>query len=611
MTDTKYIRKNRDFLVWDGEGKNFPDGSHRLVLLANSDGDFLYDDNGLSTIQCFKLLLRPRENKINVWYSFGYDINKILCDVPFRRIDKKDFSNLETLHKFGMIYYKGFRIRYIPRKVFTLKGDNLLFTSTDTFSFFQTSFLKACENWHVSVPDIVKEGKANRNIFDTYTSNQIIDYNLVELQCAKQLIERLREAFEIADLKVTSWHGPGALANAFFRKHNIQEHYGIHPEEMEQPIKHAYFGGRIDVGYVGETEAFGYDITSAYPDALSKCISLKDMFWSYSPYASIDVPHALYHVKWDIPYSVQWGPFPWRKENGTVLFPNSGEGWYWGIEVIAAQKLFGRKYIKRLGVWFPMSKLSFPFYTPIRKAFEERKKVGKSTGPGVAIKLVLNSLYGKLCQQVGIHKWQNFIWAGYITAHTRAKMLDLIRRVGEDNVIAIATDGIYTKEPVSIKGTGLGGWEYQGKSTMLIVGAGLYTIFKNGTPTLVKQRGLPSNINHGYILRKWGCTTELNSLGDNSETSTFITFIAMGKALHQNKPWGVFIEETRTLQDVMMGGTSKRLPRITLWDKPWLLLPLDVRQRKIDGPLLSTPFKRNKQITLEKRIEDEASEIST
>jgi hypothetical protein len=605
----------KDFRFWDGEGKNFPDGSHRLVLLANSDEEYIYNENGLSTIECFKFLLLPREKKREVWFSFGYDVCKILCDVPLFKNDKMDIQNLETLWKFTNCLYKGFKIHYIPRKIFSVHYDKKLnFYSTDTFSFFQCSFLSACEKWKIDVPDVVIQGKKDRNIFDTYTREQLIEYNFLELRLAKQLIYKLYDSLRETNLVPESWHGPGALAGTYFKSNGLAKHWGTINilEEMKIPIRHAYFGGRIDISCIGQTDVYRYDIASAYPHALTDCMSFENAGWFYQSFPYLDDRHALYHVTWNIPKHIKWGPFPWRKSNGTVLFPRSGEGWYWGVEVFAAESLFGHDCIKRIGAYYPWGAKHYPFKKLIEKEFEKRKEIGTKTGAGLAIKLLLNSFYGKLCQSIGKPTWQNYIWAGYITAFTRARMLDAIKKVGDENVVSIQTDGIYTKKQMYIdrffKGE-LGSWEPEGKANILLVGAGLYTILQGKKIIVMKSRGMPANLNHAWILGQWKCFVNRDSIGEESFTSSFTSFVGIGKALHQKKPFGQWVTETKTLSNVTLVGTSKRVPTAPIeYEILWKEFPLMIKERPRNSPILSHPYENNKEIKKEEVIENETSE---
>jgi DNA polymerase type B, organellar and viral len=620
-TKRKQVRKKREpkpkpditFRFWDGEGITLDDGTHKYTLLANSDGEYIYDENGLSTIECIKFLLQPRDKKPkDVWFSFGYDVNKILVNVPLRKENELDVSNLQQLWKHNEIYYKGFKIKYIPRKIFSIsRGPKERFYSSDCFSFFQTKFTNACSQWKIDVPEIVIQGKADRSIFANYTQQQLIDYNVTELKLAKELITKLYYSLKEAALVPSQWHGPGALAQTFYKHHNINLHFPTeHPftSDMIFPIRRAYFGGRIDVAAIGEIDCFNYDLISAYPHALTDVISLSNVYWHKNHFPFVDDRHALYHVRWNIPKENKWGPFPWRKPNGCVLFPSDGEGWYWGVEVLAAEKLYP-ECIKRISAYYPMTPKRYPLKQLIEDAYIKRNEVGRKTGAGIAIKLLLNSLYGKLCQSMGNTTWQNYIWGGYVTAFTRAKMLEAIAQVGDENVVAIATDGIYTKKQLVIETEEkLGTWEYGGPMRVLFVGAGLYTVVKeDGTIGVVKQRGMPSNINHGWVLREWGCKTPIDGIGQDSMVSEYTTFNGMGKAIHQNKKHGVFTEETRNLQDIRLGGTSKRVPpSFYLYaSENWKEMPLFIRQRPKTCPMLSTPYTKNFTIIEEMRIENE------
>ena len=105
-----------------------------------------------------------------------------------------------------------------------------------------------------------------------------------------------------------------------------------------------------------------------------------------------------------------------------------------------------------------------------------RLKIGKD-GAGIVLKLDPNACYGKLAQSLGKNPpFQCWIWAGMITSGTRAEMLEMMRlHTNLDNLLAIATDGLYTLEDIPSpipKDTGtfqlltgeknskpLGGWE--------------------------------------------------------------------------------------------------------------------------------------------------------
>jgi len=88
----------------------------------------------------------------------------------------------------------------------------------------------------------------------------------------------------------------------------------------------------------------------------------------------------------------------------------------------------------------------------------------------VALKLCMNSMYGKLAQRIGwdpinrrLPPWHQLEWAGWVTSYTRAKLFNMLRRIPFKHLIAVETDGIYTTMNPARLGIEhsetLGGWE--------------------------------------------------------------------------------------------------------------------------------------------------------
>lgn len=611
----------RPFRVWDGEGRTLNDGSHLFTLLACTDGrnrEYIENIDGLSTKDCLEFITRKRLPAYNVWFSFGYDINKMLEDIP---LDGEGYCRRELWEE-GVTKWHGYRIDYFPRKTFTVshKRKQLSYHSYDVFGFFQTSFLKACEDWKIDA-EVIRKGKESRNEFAQWSMEEVREYNFLEMDLLLELCNRLRDALFDADVLPQSWHGPGAIAAVWLKRENIEAHYNAWPDIMHKAVMSAYFGGRIDIATVGEVEVYKYDIASAYPSALCDCISLSNIEWrKENAITQIDL-HGLYHVRWRIARNNLHGPFPWRNHKGNVLFPHDGEGWYWGIEVASAQRLFNSD-ISVLEGWIPYTNENtskhYPFREAIRRDYKKRAKL-KSAGlaSNVAIKLALNSIYGKLCQheaRFGKPRWQNYIWGGFVTAHARSKVLDALSTIGVNNCIGIATDGIFLREPlpgaykVDKTNTGnyvpLGMWENEGYTKMLITAPGLYATLGE-EKKIYRSRGLPSHLNFGYVLRCWGCTTKENTEGANSISSTKDTFVGMGRALHQHIPCGRFIPDTKTLGNVTIFGTSKRFPNPIQMSafKPWKEFQLLPKPR--NEKVISYAYKWRKEF--DERAERECS----
>src|SRR5208337_3777511 len=163
-------------------------------------------------------------------------------------------------------------------------------------------------------------------------------------------------------------------------------------------------------------------------------------------------------------------------DDGSICYPSeSGGGWIWREEFLAGQKLFPNVLFKEAWVYESDCTCEPPF-AQIPICYLNRMKLGKD-GAGIILKLGPNACYGKLAQSLGnAPPFQCWIWAGMITSGTRAQMLEMMAlHENLDNLLSIATDGLYTLEKLQAptpKDTGtyrlldgkenskpLGGWE--------------------------------------------------------------------------------------------------------------------------------------------------------
>jgi hypothetical protein len=125
---------------------------------------------------------------------------------------------------------------------------------------------------------------------------------------------RLREAVTRAGIRLTRYDGAGSIAAALLSKYHVKVHLKPEPPELHDPVRRVYFGGRFDVagaGYVDDV--YGYDIKSAYPYIQQHlpCLAC-GVNWEKTRTYDPAGPWALWRVRWDIPRSNTWAPFPWR-----------------------------------------------------------------------------------------------------------------------------------------------------------------------------------------------------------------------------------------------------------------------------------------------------------
>ena len=590
---------DKPFTSWDGEGFD-----SKYVLLANNKAQYIEDSNGLDTVECLEFLLdSSSKDDNNIFFSFGYDVAMILKDVRMHG----SIGSLQQLHNEGHTRWRGYWLQYIPRKSFMVSKNGRSFMAYDVFGFFQSSFVKAIEQW---MPDEditdIKEGKAGRVDFSIWDMDQIRAYNLRECVLLSSLMDRFRESLKIANLPVSRWDGAGAIASAWLQRENAKQWYAKDKNHLhlEEQANIAYFGGRIELAAWGKaSQVYHYDINSAYPFAMTKCPDMSNITWHHVKGHNIIIPSfSLIHIKWNIPPKELkqglWCPFPWRSARGMILYPPAGEGWYWGIEVIAGRKKFA-KYIEVIEGYIIKDGeiLSHVFRDPIMRDAKLRLKwKGEKNPANIPIKLGLNSLYGKLAQKKGYGgkepKWRNIFWAGFITAHTRAMINDAIRLAG-DQVVMVMTDSIWSLVPIDLPiSPNLGDWTFEENDTSVdFAGAGLYRVYdKEGKSTDFKQRGFGADdIDYRGMIEAWEGKRE-----DVSYSVTLRRFVGIGAALagpNSYEPhFRGFIESKRIIEPVSLAGTTKRYPDnlsdvfcSTAWHGLHLQFPrvVDERLRKL------------------------------
>lgn len=574
--------KRRSIVAWDGEGANVScnvcgldwtkpkegrtyephncTGVHVYNLLANSRGDYLLNHDGLSTLGTFDFFFHhSHRNDINVIYGGSYDVNMFLRDVPE--------DQLQHLWDTGSCYWQNYAIHYTPRKKFTvtryykagpkLKGES--FILWDVLGYFQSSFVVACRKWLGELPilDDIEDMKHARSGFDVAQIKSIIQYNQHECNLLVQLVESLFHAMDEGDITLTRYDGAGSIASALLRKYKTKQHRGEPSEEALQWATYAYSGGWIEAMKIGHTIAPVYrdDINSAYPSAALSLPSYQGATWHREQEWNLS-PHSLVRVRWHLD-EAPFYPLYYREPDGSIIHPQWGEGIYFGTEVAMLQKYHSNNFevIEALNVELVSDDKPFDF---IREVYELRllyKNMGSMASE--ALKLGMNSIYGKLAQQAGarhgrIPEYHHLLWAGEITSRTRAKLYDGAMQ-HPDSVIAFATDAIISTEPFDLPhGKALGEWSPEVFTGITIIQPGVYFL-QDQEDWADKYRGFDK----GALMRE----DIIEAWRTGADYYAHLTrFITMGSALASkdfNKRWRTWETQRRKL-DIVPGG--KRMP---------------------------------------------------
>lgn len=466
---------SRDFVSYDGEGWD-----NKYVLLANSLGDSISNPEGLTSKECLDFLSqRFNHPAYRVFFSFGYDVNHIIADLD-------DDDVLELLAG-RMVRYEGHTIHYTPGKIFRVDGYNYY----DIFSFFSTSFLNVVRLMLGSeyVTASLIEGKSARGSFETWDLEKIAAYNQEELDLIVMICDKLKLALENIGVKLTQWYGPGCIAKYWFREHQISP-VEKHTRGTLTALNSAYYGGRFENPVLGKvSRVYQYDLHSAYPSVMVDMPNFRS--WKHVKRGDfIDDPYSIWYISFDLRANQQheigkgkvhtFMPLPVRTSDGRVCFPMVGKGWYWYSEVKVMLDFFPEaKVIYHEGY---VAKVEGSPFAWIKQLYDYRRVLKANNDLSqYAIKVGLNSLYGKTAQRVGSAPYFSLAWAGYITAGTRAKLARAGYENGSQHVLGFATDSIISDAPMpKIKcSEELGDWEEQRYDYAIFFQSGVYRLIKD------------------------------------------------------------------------------------------------------------------------------------
>jgi len=495
------------------------------------------DVDRLTTSECFEFILSLPIRHTKIFsYSFNYDITKMITDMDSRSIYRLMRPNLKSRKRRG----KGAKLGPIPIEwVSPENGEtyllNLLGTKFsvqsrgkrvviwDLFRFFQGKFVKALTEWKVGSPELLKrmqEMKDKRSLLDRESFAAVIRYCTEECLCMAQLARKLVTSHESAGLELRTYYGAGSSGAAMLTAMGIKNKLAETPLQMRYAASCAFAGGRFENSVIGTVRENlqGWDISSAYPYQLTFLPCLEHGHWEHIT-SRTDLEKAeaqngalvRYELRGSPGIRASWGPFPFRTKGGSISFPiESGGGWVWLDEFLAGERIYSHVRFREAFIY--RNNCGCRPFEKIPEYYNLRLKIGKE-GPGLVIKLGVNSCYGKLAQSVGNALYNSWIWAGMITSGCRAQILHMLSlHKDQSNLLMIATDGIVTRETLcppdplltntASTGKPLGGWEFKDNSKGLFFARpGVYFPLE---PTIkeiasVRARG----VGRGVILESW------------------------------------------------------------------------------------------------------------
>jgi hypothetical protein len=495
---TRYQNVPTEFVCVDGEGVTLPDGTHRYVLLGVGQQQ-ISNPEGLSFLECIEFLWTQFRTGSVAYTGFflGYDFVQMFRSLPEERARmllsaegraKRKPKNPRRVQPFP-VEYMGWEFDILGTKRLRIRkaGAARWMHICDTGSFFQKSFLKVIDPREWSDPVVtqaefeeISRGKARRS--SASLDDTMRHYNARENEILARVLCRLNEGFQSLGvyLRPSQWFGPGQAAQAWLDDRAITNEAlsQIVPYDVLEAARKSYFGGWFEIMAHGLIPGitYEYDINSAYPTAIAKLPCLEHGRWEHNGTSSS--PYCLLYarVRGTDDYI---GSMPHRDAVGNISRPDRTEGWYWEHELVAAQSagiVSGAPAILDRWVYVPCE--CKPPLREVGDLYSLRLQVGKKTPLGIAIKLLLNSLYGKFAQTIGKPKFGNPIYASLITSLCRTMILNAIATHpdGPSGVLMVATDGVYFRSPHPTLPCSslLGEWDKAEKSNITLFKPGVY-----------------------------------------------------------------------------------------------------------------------------------------
>lgn len=527
-----------EFFAFDGESLTNSEGQHEYVLLACSDGTYLKKDSRgrIFTKRWLDWLLNKASKHpqgIFVGFSFDYDVNMILRDLngdEVKALWNHANEQLSTHDTYIPVLNGEYELDYLPRKYLKIRkvsnNPKYIYTGRhkkdgspefrrnvissiviwDVFGFFQKSFVQSCLDYGVTTTAFLEEMKQRRGTFTEADIKEMAQYSVLECQLLVQMMNKLRDAIKGAGYTINRWDGPGAIAAAFMRRNEVKKHLPKQEEDkfVFEALRCAYSGGRIEQMQYGiyEHEIYEYDIVSAYPSHMRHLPSLRDGEWILcSGEEALAAEFAICHVIWNFKEERPFYPFHYRVNPPlSIYYPQQGCGWQWNCVVKVALQHYPKEDIEIDYAYKFVPKNSEKPFAFIEDLFQQRKALKKAGNMAqMAIKLGLNSMYGKLAQQVGAEiradgsikrpSFFSLAWAGYITAATRAQLLEAALQ-HESSVIAFQTDCVLSTQPLTLDcGDNLGQWEASTYINGTFAQSGIYWMTDSQGKTKNKTRG--------------------------------------------------------------------------------------------------------------------------
>lgn len=427
-----------------------------IFLICDSDGNFL--DHPNITFNAIAEFLFKHEGSWLFCYNLQYDAECIMKLLPSEAFDP--YRGKKPRLRFE---YNRYTITYIPKKQFKIQKGNHTVSLYDIAQYYDNVPLNKAYSEHIKKPldqDYLKT-KSKRKDFSILHylrhKKQIRKYCITDCILTKELAEHwLDTFFEAYEFYSANWISSGYLAEKVLIRNKIPiPLFNDTLYDIQKLAWESFYGGRFELiqrGFIGE--CYLYDINSAYPYALTFLPDITNGKWIESKKINPKSALGFFHIHAQVDYSVKIAPFPFRTKNNRIIYPTGEFETFVTLEELKA--VTGDPKIKYKVIesyqFIPNRYCKYPFKKFIEEQYHKRMKLKKENNPlQQAIKIILNSMYGKTAQRVNNQMGNLFnpVIASYITGFARAQLYKFVKDHHlEKYMVAFATDSIACRKKI-------------------------------------------------------------------------------------------------------------------------------------------------------------------
>ena len=427
------------------------DSNGDIFLLADSNGRYLeLADTTFEKVA--QWLMRYDEGYWLFFYNLGFDAECILKLIP-EEVLKRQYARGGDLE----FQYAGYTVHYIEKKQLTIRKGSHTVSCYDIMQYYDNVKLTSAYEENIRKP--LDKGylamKEERKGFTVryYERNKklVRDYCITDCTLTKELAENFISTFHRQfGFVPRRWTSAGYLAEKVLINNGISIPF-FHdlPYETQELAWKSFYGGRFELikrGYIGA--CWLYDINSAYPYALSTLPDLTMGKWVSGSKIHSAAAVGFFDIRAHVDNCVKIAPFPFRTKTNRIIYPVGDFETFVTLEELKAVEGDPRISYEILDSqqFIPDKDCKYPFKEFVEEQYYQRLALKKDKNPlERAIKVVLNSIYGKTAQRVNnvMGNIFNAAIAAYITGYARAQLYRFMREYGiEKDIVAFATDSI-------------------------------------------------------------------------------------------------------------------------------------------------------------------------